>query len=347
MGAAWLSLHLWEHYRFGGDEAFLSERAYPVMKEAAEFFLDYLVEDSKGRLLTGPSISPENTFIHPNGTRGNLCIGPSMDTQILQSLFSAILEAGRTLKIDQEFCSKIERILGRLPKPQIGKFGQIMEWVEDYDEADPGHRHISQLFALHPGEAIHPVHTPELAEAAKRTLDRRLSNGGGHTGWSRAWIINFWARLGEGDVAYENIRQLLTTSVYTNLFDAHPPFQIDGNFGAAAGIAEMLLQSHAGEIVLLPALPNTWSEGKVRGLRARGGFEIDIFWKEGALLSAEIKVLQSGTCRIRTDIPLSIKNGEDGVNSSWQNSVLEFDAREGNVYTLTPIENPIKYKDLG
>ncbi|WP_052737982.1 glycoside hydrolase N-terminal domain-containing protein [Bacillus sp. SA1-12] len=339
MGAAWLSLHLWEHYRFGMDEVFLRDRAFPVMKEAAEFFLDYLVEDKNGLLLTGPSISPENTFIRIDGISGNLCMGPAMDSQILHFLFTAVLEAGRRLKIDQEFCSKIEEIKERLPKINIGKFGQILEWVEDYDEKDPGHRHISHLFALHPGEMIHPVHTPELAKAAKRTLKRRLINGGGHTGWSRAWMINFWARLREGDVAYENIRLLLTSSVYTNLFDAHPPFQIDGNFGATAGIAEMLLQSHAGEIVLLPALPQAWKEGEILGLRARGGYEFDIFWKEGALHSAKMRVYKSGTCRIRTDIPFSIMCENEFVSGSWQNSTLEFYTVKGKVYNLYVVSN--------
>ncbi len=337
MGAAWLSLHLWEHYRFGGDESFLASRAYPVMKEATEFFLDYLVEDSEGRFITGPSISPENTFILPDGTPGNVCMGPSMDTQILESLLRAVLEASQKLEVDRVFRSKVMKVLARIPQPQIGKHGQIMEWVKDYEEEDPGHRHISQLFALHPGEAIHPVYTPRLAEAAKRTLERKLSNGGGHTGWSRAWIINFWARLWDGDRSYENIRQLLTTSVYTNLFDAHPPFQIDGNFGTTAGIAEMLLQSHLGEIVFLPALPKVWQEGEVKGLRARGGFEIAVNWQAGKLVIAEMKAEQSGLCRIRSDILLLVKSEQKEVPTSYRDSILEFEAIKGKVYTIVPI----------
>ncbi|MBO0993255.1 glycoside hydrolase family 95 protein [Bacillus sp. SD088] len=336
MGGAWLSLHLWEHYRFGQDENFLRNCAYPVMKEAAEFFLDYLVEDENGQLVTGPSISPENTFKLPNGTKGNLCMGPAMDSQILQFLFTAIHEAGKILENDDDFMMEIEKAIKRLPKTEIGQLGQIMEWIKDYEEVDSGHRHISHLFALHPGEEIHPIHTPGLANAAKQTLEGRLSNGGGHTGWSRAWIINFWARLLEGEKAYQNVRQLLTTSIYPNLFDAHPPFQIDGNFGATAGIAEMLLQSHCREIVFLPALPKTWLNGSVRGLRARGGYEVDIIWKDGEFHSAKIKPKVEGICRIRTDIPLLVCNGERLVNTTWHDSILEFRSIKGDVYTIQP-----------
>ena len=322
-GAAWLVQHLWEHYVFGQDRKFLAE-AYPVMKEASEFFLDYLVEDPRRRLVSGPSVSPENSYRLPNGQIGILTMGPSMDHQIIDGLFTQTIRAGEILGVDAQFRNTLEAARKRLPPPTIGKHGQIQEWSEDYDEPEPGHRHISQLYALHPSDQITVRGTPELARAARATIERRLKHGGGHTGWSRAWIINFWARLEDGEQAYENYHALLAKSTLPNLWDLHPPFQIDGNFGGTAGVAEMLLQSHAGAIHLLPALPKAWADGAFRGFRARGGVEIDLTWAGGRATAATLRAAVDGTHRIRVpdgqrvrkirtgdaDVPVTIQDGE-------------------------------------
>ncbi|MCF2650709.1 glycosyl hydrolase family 95 catalytic domain-containing protein [Niallia circulans] len=298
LGAAWLSLHLWEHFEYTVDSTFL-DKAYELMKDAALFFVDYLVETPEGELITPLSVSPENTYLLPNGEKGSLTEGPSMDIQIIYALFSSCIEASKRLNRDHPFRAELTQLKNKLPALKIGKYGQIQEWLVDYEEAEPGHRHISHLFALHPGKQINPRETPEWAIAAKRTLERRLKYGGGHTGWSRAWIINMWARLEEGELAYENVLELLKSSTLPNLFDNHPPFQIDGNFGGTAGIAEMLIQSHANDIHLLPSIPKAWKSGEVKGLKARGGFEIEMKWDNHQLTFLSIYSSHGADCRIR------------------------------------------------
>jgi alpha-L-fucosidase 2 len=345
-GGGWLCQHLWDHYTFTMDHKYL-ERVYPVMLKAAQFYLDWLVKDpATGKLVSGPSTSPENQFIAPDGSLGSVCMGPSHDQEVLHELFTNVLEASRILSDNNSLLIKIANALSDLATPQISSDGRIMEWSEEFKETDPRHRHVSHLYMLYPGNQIDPRTTPELASAARKSLDIRTDVG---TGWSLAWKINFWARLKDGDRAYQLLKNLLHPTenhmlnmsdaggTYPNMFCAHPPFQIDGNFGGTAGIAEMLLQSQNGYIELLPALPKVWKDGEVKGLVARGGFVVDIKWKNSIPQKVVIKANVKNKCIVRSAFALKVDGLTQKFTKQGGSYVLEFNAEQGNVYELSPI----------
>jgi len=323
MGSAWLSQHLWEKYLYSGDTKFL-ESVYPVMKSACKFYMDFLVEEPIHKwLVVSPSISPENT---PAG-RPSICAGATMDNQILFDLFSKTIKAGSLLKKDKELMSDFQKTLDRMPPMQIGQYGQLQEWMEDLDNPDDKHRHVSHLYGLYPGNQVSPYSNPQLFDAARTTLIQR---GDVSTGWSMGWKVNFWARLLDGNHARKLISDQLSLvdpikggfgggGTYPNFFDAHPPFQIDGNFGCTSGITEMLMQSHDGAISILPALPDDWKNGKISGLRTSGGFEVSFKWENGVVQKLEIKSNLGGNCRIRVPNELKLMKSKalkpaSGVN---------------------------------
>ncbi|GAB2535721.1 glycoside hydrolase family 95 protein [Spirosoma aerophilum] len=342
----WLSQHLYEHYRFTGDKKFLTETAYPIMKGAAQFYLDWLYPDKDGYLVVAPSGSPENDFIDAKGQPASISKATTMDMSIMWDLFTNLIDASTALNTDAEFRQLLIDKRAKFYPLHIGHKGNLQEWSKDYEDVDPQHRHVSHLFGLHPGRQISPISTPNFAAAAKKTLELRGDAG---TGWSRAWKINFWARLLDGNHAYLLLRELLrftgqtTTSyvskggggTYANFFDAHPPFQIDGNFGGMAGMAEMLIQSHLSDIHLLAALPDAWKEGRVTGLKARGGFEIDINWQNHRLSTASVKSLNGELCQIRTSRPIRVKGAKAESKQTSMGYLTTFATQKGATYSLT------------
>lgn len=313
---AWMGRHYWEHYLFSGDRDFLRKRALPAIEQIALFYSDWLIEDPRnGMLVSAPSTSPENQFINEKGKKAATTLGAAMDQQLISDIFSIYIQVNQILGIDSPLLEKVKTQHSKLrPGVLLGSDGRILEWDQPYEEPEKGHRHMSHLYAFHPGAAITRSQTPQYFEAVKKTLNYRLANGGAGTGWSRAWLINFSARLLDGEMAHENIQKLISQSLYLNLFDAHPPFQIDGNFGYTAGVAEMLLQSHEpGLIRVLPALPEAWQTGEVKGIKARGGFRLDFKWENGEVKSLRITSLLGNKTILMMDgseVELELQKGE-------------------------------------
>ena len=321
--AAWCAQNLWDHYAFTQDKDYLRTRAYPIMKELCEFWEDFLKPLPDGTLVAPKGYSPEHGPEDVDGV--------SHDQQLVWDLFTNYIEAAIALDVDAEYRKKIELLLGRLMGPRIGKWGQLQEWMEDLDDPKDDHRHLSHLIAVHPGRQISPLTTPKLAEAAKVSMNAR---GDEATGWSRAWKISIWARLQDGNRTYKILNGMVKCSINQNLFDTCPPFQIDGNFGYAAGVCEMLVQSHMGFIHLLPAFPDAWQSGSVKGLRARGGFEVDMAWEKGKVVKLTIKSNMGGRCRIRVVSPLAMAGPLVVPVKSPETHCIEFDTTAGETYTF-------------